>query len=175
MENRVVGSEILALVALVGVVAGLLVPKALGVSLDRALLVWLVSSIAIGLLQIICENRNIRFTLSASGVGGLSMTIVFLAFCVIRTAIDGLQGGNNLMISGSPAIASFGMVIVVAPFLFFGTLFVSAMTASCNRLLIGAGKKLYLFGADGLEKVGKLVAAIIALVSVVISLWAAFG
>ena len=174
--------EAISVACLVALLGGLVMPKALFLSLDRGLLVWIVSTITSGILIGTIANINIKMQLKASTLPAILFPITISGFLVVRWLFSWMQNGEaeRIMIPlGSGAIVDpIPVSIVLAMLMLIGiaaSYVVVALSSLASRPLIGAATSLYAFGPDNIAKIRKIIISIVGIVGGLIVLWSAFS
>ncbi|MBK8919485.1 MAG: hypothetical protein IPM73_15930 [Betaproteobacteria bacterium] len=176
--------EAVATACLVALIAGILLPKALFVSLDRAILVWLIAQIACGLI-VGTITQPIRKLLLASVLPSAALPIAYCGFLVVRWLIDlakdssagfsiPIFGGSGVGF-GPPTLLSMTILAVLALVAFIASYALILVSAFASRPVQRAIVQLYSFGPDGMRRVQRLLVGLVAIVGSLVLLWGAFG
>jgi len=175
--------EALATVAFIGIVCGLLLPRVADQSFDRGEFLWLVTCVAVGVVQSSRKPLDHVFVLK----GALVATIAFWGSTLVITAIVHISNdinssgeiiqlhplpGQSTRLSDSLAPIRIGTVISLIA---FSTFIMTAVTAYSSRQLVQASVALFSFGDAGINRVNSILRALAALVSIAFALWSAFG
>lgn len=166
------------------VIGGLLLPKAMFHSLDRGILVWLIACLASGLIVSNVERlslgRGIKAAMALSGFLWLTVVLFYAVRWLVSRIID-IDAPQILVPFGSGAKVDlldpevFPLVAILLLIFWVGSTAVVAFTTISGRLLTAGALKLYRFGPEGLDRVRKIVVAMIGIVAAVLALWAAFS
>ena len=176
--------EAVATACLVALISGVLLPKALFVSLDRAILVWLVAQIACGLI-IGAVTQSIRKLLISSILPSAALPIAYCGFLVVRWLIDlakDSSAGFNIPIFGGsgvgfgpPNLLSLTILAALALVAFLSSYVLILVSAFASRPIQRGIVGLYSFGPDGIRRVQLLLVGLVAVISSLVLLWGAFG
>jgi hypothetical protein len=126
-----------------------------------------------------------RFWLQASAISAFAMTAASIGFIIVRWLVSRIEHPGEVLFI--PSLGMSGTVInpldpdtfvrleylfVIASIASFCLIFLSALA---GRLLGRAAVWLFKFGAERMERVGRLVTATIAVIAGLFALWSAFG
>jgi hypothetical protein len=143
--------EILAMLALLGVIAGLILPRTFTQSVDKLYVVWVVVVICAGLIQSLRGELSLRTACKASGVFAVSLSLACIGYVVVKAIVDALQG-HPWGIPGmefEPESPVFWVQYSALHLLFFlGTFVTTAVSALASRLLIAGGFAVFKFGPE---------------------------
>ena len=177
-------AEAIATACLVALIAGILLPKALFVSLDRAILVWLVAQVACGLI-VGAVTQPARKLLLSSILPSAALPIAYWGFLVVRwlsdLAKDPSAGVNIPIFGGSgvgfgpPNSRSLAILAVLALVAFLASYVLILVSAFASRPVQHGVIGLYSFGPDGIRRVQRLVVGLVAVIGSLVLLWGAFG
>lgn len=174
-----------AVACLIGILGGLLLPKALFVSLDRGLLVWLVAVISSGIvLGTGAALLNLRQILMRALFVSTFPSVALSGFLVVRWLFSRLIHPEAIAVFiplGSGAVVdplSLSALTILSVLFLIGTLasfVVVALAALGANPIVEAAARFWAFGPSGMSRLRRLLGATVAVVGAVIVLWAAFS
>lgn len=176
--------EAIATACLIALVGGVLLPKALFVSLDRAILVWLVAQITCGVI-VGAAGLTPRKVLSSCVLPSACVPIAYSGFLLVRWLVDKAKNpdaGFNIPIFGGsgvgfgpPTSASLSILAGLAFFTFVATYVVVSASAFASRPIQKGVARFYDFGPSGVRRVQQIIIGVCAVAGALILLWGAFA
>jgi len=171
-----------ALACLVGIIGGLLILRAAVQSVDRALLVLLLTCALSG---IVLGGRRVRLTGSILGSSLLvavlfSITaITYLAVRILAGALADVQiplfSGISLRREALLTDTNQLVLLAFAVVLFVAAFIITSVSAFASRPLLAGVAKLFAVGPEAVERANKIIIALTATVAALFALWLAFG
>jgi hypothetical protein len=176
--------EAIATACLIALIGGVLLPKALWVGLDRAILVWLVAQITCGVI-VGAIDLPPRKVLWSCVFPSACVPIAYSGFLVVRWLVDlaknpdagfkiPIFGGSGVGF-GPPTPTSLAILGALAFFAFVATYVLVSVSAFASRPVQRGIARLYKFGPSGVRRVQQIVVGVCAVVGALILLWGAFG
>lgn len=175
--------EAIATACLIALVGGVLLPKALFVSLDRAILVWLVAQITCGVI-VGAVDLPPRKLLSSCVLPSACVPLAYSGFLLVRWLVDkaknpdawlvpipGASGG--VINPGTPA--SIAILAGLALLAFVATYLLVSASAFASRPIQRGVARLYDFGPSGVRRIQQIIVGVCAVAGGLILLWGAFG
>ncbi|OEZ65266.1 hypothetical protein JAB5_12660 [Janthinobacterium sp. HH103] len=179
--------EAVATACLIALIAGILLPKALFFSLDRAILVWLVTQVASGLV-VGNVTQSTRKLIVSSSFPAAALPIGYCGFLVVRWLVDlaknlsaGFKGFNIPIFGlsgvgfGPPDLVSLTILTVLAVVGFLASFVLILVSAFASRSIQRGIIGFYSFGPDGLRRVQRLLLGLVAVIGGLVLLWGSFG
>ena len=176
--------EAIATSCLVALIGGVLLPKALFISLDRAILVWLVAQVTCGVIvgAVPLAPKKLLWSCIAPAA---CFPLAYLGFLVVRWLIDlakdsraGFEipifGGSGVGF-GPPNALSLAILATLALIVFVATYVLVTVSAFASRPVQRGAARLYKAGPTGIRRVQQMLIAATAVVGALILLWGAFG
>ena len=176
-------AEAIATAALVAIIGGLLLPKALFVSLDRGILVWIVTCVSCGVIASSLATLTIRFSIVSAASASFIMSASIIGFMIVRWIVTRLQTANEMVVFiplGSGAIYNplepMALLFTSALLLisFIASFALICVSTLASRPLVSAAVRVFRFGPEGVTQVGRILTAIVSVVAATVALWGAF-
>ena len=170
-------SEQVALACLVAIVGGLLATKAAHQSMDRAVLVLLMTCIVAGLVLGGRERRLLDSVLSSSfAVAVLFALTTAVYFAVVEMVAAHAPPSGSA--PGSLHLAGHDLVegtLLLAGISCVGSFVMTLLTTLASRPLFSIFAQLFAAGPEAIERTNKILVALSATVAALFALWAPFG
>jgi hypothetical protein len=176
-------AERTAAAGVVAVVAGLILPHAALHSLDRAIFVWLMFSVLVGLLLGAKTKIQTRAAVHQALLPSALLPITYAGFWLLRFLADWSKTGfvprYGLGLSGvsldlsSPAV--LGVAFVILLILFCATLLVMSLSSIGTRPIVLSLVRANRLGPEGFDRMKRIVVSISGLAAALAALWLAAG